>query len=33
MGTFTFKDLMDPGVPHILLDGIVFQVAIATMHL
>lgn len=33
LGAFTFKDLMDPGVPHVLLDGIVFQVAIAAMHL
>lgn len=33
LGAFTFKDLMDPGVPHVLLDGVVFQVAIAAVHL
>lgn len=32
-GALTFKDLVDAGVPHILLDGVVFQVAIATVHL
>lgn len=28
-----FQDLMDPAVPHVLLDGIVLQVAVASVHL
>lgn len=30
---FTFQDLVDPGVPHILLNSIVLQVAVAAVHL
>lgn len=32
-GRFTFQDLMDPAVPHVLLDGVVLQVAVAAVHL
>lgn len=33
LATFTFEDLMDPGVPHVLLDRAVLQVAVAPVHL